>query len=60
MGLAEREAAGTANHYTDAGTTGPAGMLQDMPQGSTMREHVHQPEVHLSEAARMRVRGMMP
>ncbi len=60
MGVAAREAADTANDFTDAGTTGPAGMLQDMPQGPTMRELMHQPEVHLSEAARLRMRGMMP
>ncbi len=60
LGVAAREAADTANHFTDAGTTGSAGMLQDMPQGQAVRELVHQPEVHLSEAARMCMRRMMP
>ncbi len=59
-GVSSREAADPANHFTDAGATGPAGMLQDMPQGPTMRELVHQPAVHLPEAVRLRMRRMMP
>ena len=42
------------------GATGPAGMLQDLPQGQAVRKLVHQPDVHLSEAARLRMRRMMP